>query len=181
MQSIEQVNDIKVTMETQETETTPSRMEQEGSQQFAQEKKAKLNQARVSSELSRSFEDYSNIDLCANFQQDNIASIARMIDELQISDEDQIKLDLAAKPFNPQQAFPAVAVEEAQETLEQQIIIQPPTSNVSDANQNPEVLGGATQGHIDMHIRAMKAQHQYIQNLQRCNLSLKSKIKSLED
>lgn len=34
---------------------------------------------------------------------------------------------------------------------------------------------------LDYQVRAMKAQHQYIQNLQRANMALKSKIKQLEE
>ena len=47
--------------------------------------------------------------------------------------------------------------------------------------QEAEEVSRGTQSKLDFEILNMKAQHQYIQNLQRANMALKSKIKQLED
>ncbi len=80
---------------------------------------------------------------------------------------------LDAAPFDPKANFQS-------ESLNVEIPTNLETEKVEDTDVQKE-LKFQLQERLDKQILVMKAQHQFIQNLQRANLTLKQKIKQLDD
>ncbi len=87
-------------------------------------------------------------------------------DYLSANESDENKMRLDSSPFKPivpkKTTFECKDEESREAELQQSVNLQ-------------------LQQRLDKQILVMKAQHQFIQNLQRANLTLKSKIKQLEE
>jgi len=89
-------------------------------------------------------------------------------------DEQLSSWNTDARPFNP---LAAAAEDSAPATEENKV------ADVEEIEEDPEYTAKMkiVQTELDRVIRIMKAQHQYINNLQQANLQLKSKVKTLEE
>lgn len=83
--------------------------------------------------------------------------------------------NLSSKDNADQTAKPEDDSEDCQQEL--QGVQQEEQTDIASEEQ----ASRQTQSRLDFEVLNMKAQHQYIQNLQRANMALKSKIKQLED